>query len=179
MLKDNIVHNKRWCSSWIVVTQQLRSSEQQGKKDQWLSLNSGPTLYHGVSSTRATDPGRDLSSPIALTATEIEVSTSTSGLRISWNMLVAVEPATTHCTQYQPQGPVLKGNWGQRISTGIGSWNSTIERRYQVRAQSLVLFPLLPCPSELWSCNYSWTTPTWSDQWSGSVACVAESPQWV
>ena len=78
--------------------------------------------------------------------------------------------------------PVLKGNWGRRISTGIGSsrgWNSAIERRSQVQAQSLVLFPLLPCPSELWSYNYPWTTPTQSDQRSGSVACVAETLRWV
>ena len=53
--------------------------------------------------------------------------------------------------------PVLKGDWGRRISTGIdGShgWNSAIERRSQVRARSLVLFPLSPYPSELWIHNY-------------------------
>ena len=37
-----------------------------GEKDQQPSSNSGPTLYHRVIATRATDPGQDLLSPIAL-----------------------------------------------------------------------------------------------------------------
>ena len=36
-----------------------------GGKDQRPSSNSGPTLYRGISATRATDPGQDLSSTIA------------------------------------------------------------------------------------------------------------------
>ena len=38
----------------------------QGKKDQRLRSDSGPTLYRGVSVTRATETGRDPSSLIAL-----------------------------------------------------------------------------------------------------------------
>ena len=41
--------------------------------------------------------------------------------------------------------PVLKGDWGWKILTGIGGssgWNSAIERRSWVRARSLVLFPV-------------------------------------
>ena len=48
---------------------ELHSSEgkrRQGKKDQRPRSNSGPTLYRGVSATRATETGRDPSSPIAL-----------------------------------------------------------------------------------------------------------------
>ena len=50
---------------------------------------------------------------------------------------------------------VLQGDWGWRLSTGIGDscgWNSAIEHRSRVRAQSLVLFPRSPCP-ELWTHN--------------------------
>ena len=52
--------------------------------------------------------------------------------------------------------PVLKGDWGWRISTGIdGSrgWNSTLERRSWVRARSLVLFPLSPYP--VWAVEFT------------------------
>ena len=52
--------------SWIVVTPQFRRTEQQGKKDQQPSSNSGPVLYRKVSATRATNPSRDPPSPIAL-----------------------------------------------------------------------------------------------------------------
>ena len=50
----------------IVVNPQLWRIGWQGKKDQRLSSNSGLTLYHGVSATRATDLGRDPLSPITL-----------------------------------------------------------------------------------------------------------------
>ena len=53
----------------VVVSSELHSSDRigrQGKKDQRPSLNSGPTLYHGVSATRAVNPSEDPSSPIAL-----------------------------------------------------------------------------------------------------------------
>ena len=105
--------------SWLlsVVSSELHSSDRirwQGKKDQWLSLNLGPTLYHGVSATRAIDPSRS-------------------------------HPVT-----------VLKGDWGRRISTGIDGlrdWNSAIEHRYRVWAQSLVPFPLLPYP--VWDVEFT------------------------
>ena len=55
------------------------------------------------------------------------------------------------------QWPVLKGNWGRRILTGIGGssgWNSAIERRSRIRVRSLVLFPLSLYSPELWIYNY-------------------------
>ena len=48
---------------------------------------------------------------------------------------------------------VHKGDGGWRISAslrGLCGWNSAIERRSWVWVRSLVLFPLLPFPSELW-----------------------------
>ena len=58
------------------------------------------------------------------------------------------------CIQWQ----VLKGEWGRRILTRISGWNSMIEHRFRVWAQSLVLFPLSLGSSELWSYNYPWTS---------------------
>ena len=58
-------------------------------------------------------------------------------------------------TLYRGVSPVLKGDWGRRVSTGIdGSlgWNSAIERRSRV----LVLFPLSPCP--VWAVEFTTTT---------------------
>ena len=61
---------------------QLRRKRRQGKKDQRPRSNSGPTLYRGVSATRATETGRDPPSPIPLalecfaksfTAADVEV----------------------------------------------------------------------------------------------------------
>ena len=43
-----------------------KGKRRQGKKDQRPHLNAGPTLYRGVSATRATETGQDPSSPIAL-----------------------------------------------------------------------------------------------------------------
>ena len=52
----------------LVIYMELHSSEGKGdgKKDQRLHLNSGPTLYRGVSAMRATKTGQDPSSPITL-----------------------------------------------------------------------------------------------------------------
>ena len=65
--------------------------------------------------------------------------------------------------------PVLKGDWGWRISTRISGsrgWNSAIERWSRVQAQSPVLLALSPCPSELWSynCPWTWNQSVW--QWT-------------
>ena len=49
-----------------IRTPQLQRKRRQGKKDQRPRSNSGPTLYRGVSATRATETGRDPPSPIAL-----------------------------------------------------------------------------------------------------------------
>ena len=54
--------------------------------------------------------------------------------------------------------PVLKGDWGRRISTGVDGprgWNSAIERRswVQVWVRSLVLFPLSPYP--VWAVKFT------------------------
>ena len=43
-----------------------KGKRQHRKKDQRSRLNLGPTLYRGVSATRATETGRDPSSPITL-----------------------------------------------------------------------------------------------------------------
>ena len=46
----------------LLESSELHSSDRigrQGKKDQRPSSNSGPTLYRGVSATRAIDPSRD------------------------------------------------------------------------------------------------------------------------
>ena len=63
------------CALLLCVTSctksELHSSDrigQQGEKDQRLSSNSGPTLYRGVSVTRAIDPSQDPPSLIALKA---------------------------------------------------------------------------------------------------------------
>ena len=68
-----ILKDEQLCShaiySTIVVSRELHSSDRigrQGKMDQRPSLNSGPTLYRGVSAMRAIDPSRDPSSPTAL-----------------------------------------------------------------------------------------------------------------
>ena len=47
-------------------TPQLRRIGRQGNKDPWPSSNSGPTLYHRVSATQASDPSHDPLSPIVL-----------------------------------------------------------------------------------------------------------------
>ena len=65
-----------------VVSRELHSSDRigrQGKNNQRLSSNSGPTLCRGASATRAIDPSQDPSSPIAL----------------KYRYLGAAEPATT------------------------------------------------------------------------------------
>ena len=49
-------------------TYSSEGKRRQGKKYQRLRSNSGPTLYHEVSATRATETGRDPSSPITLCA---------------------------------------------------------------------------------------------------------------
>ena len=50
----------------IYGTHSSEGKRRQGKKDQRLRLNLAPTLYSGVSATRATETGRDPSSPITL-----------------------------------------------------------------------------------------------------------------
>ena len=112
-----------WYTSYnhINRTHSSEGKRRQGKKDQRPRSNSGPTLYRAYMSL-----------------------------------------LPSHSTQYQPRGaglkrrwiaahlwPVHRGDGGRGISTGLrGSrgWNSAIERRSQVRARSLVLFPLSPFP---------------------------------
>ena len=142
----------------LLESSELHSSDrigQQGKKDQWPSWNSGPTLYCGVSATRAIDPIWDPLSPIALKyrqhasrrwACYHHTAHSTSlEARVLSGRWIAAHPWL-----------VLQGDWGQRISTGIdGShgWNSAIQRRSWVRARSLVLFPLSPYP--VWAVKFT------------------------
>ena len=47
-------------------THSSEGKRRQGKQDQRLNSNSGPTLYHGVSATRAMETSRDPSSPSLL-----------------------------------------------------------------------------------------------------------------
>ena len=56
-----------WYASYnhIHGTHSSEGKRRQGKKHQWPRSNLGPMLYHRVSATRATETGRDPSSPIA------------------------------------------------------------------------------------------------------------------
>ena len=52
--------------SIIYMELTAQKEKAQGKRDQRLCPNLGPTLYRGDSATQATESGRDCSSPIAL-----------------------------------------------------------------------------------------------------------------
>ena len=69
VLSGNLVLSIRELFAILLESSEHHSSdriERQGKKDQRPSLSSGPTLYRGVSATRAIDPSRDPPSSIAL-----------------------------------------------------------------------------------------------------------------
>ena len=69
-----------------------------GEEDQQPSSNSGPMLYHRVSTKQATDPGRDPSSPTTVQQLLKTCLTFTDNFHLrlmdSCNMLAAAEPAT-------------------------------------------------------------------------------------